>query len=85
MTNDFHKFPRTPHLSVLADSVIRDNKVMTASEREIFLRHELVVEEKVDGANLGISIDVEGNIRAQNRGRTCISQVQDNGKNCPNG
>ena len=68
MTNDFHKFPKTPHLSVLADSVIRDDKVMSESEREMFLRHELVVEEKVDGANLGISFDVEGNIRAQNRG-----------------
>lgn len=41
---------------------------MSASERNEFLRHELVVEEKVDGANLGISFDAEGNIRAQNRG-----------------
>lgn len=68
MTNDFHKFPRTPHLAVLADSVIRDDKVMSASEREIFLRHELVVEEKVDGANLGISFDREARVRCQNRG-----------------
>ena len=41
---------------------------MSESERNEFLRHELVVEEKVDGANLGISFDAEGNIRAQNRG-----------------
>ena len=41
---------------------------MTASERSEFLCHELVVEEKIDGANLGISFDSDGNIRAQNRG-----------------
>ncbi|RKZ60625.1 MAG: DNA ligase [Gammaproteobacteria bacterium] len=41
---------------------------MSVSEREIFLRHELVVEEKVDGANLGISFDGEAHIRCQNRG-----------------
>jgi hypothetical protein len=38
------------------------------SEREEFLRHPLVVEEKVDGANLGLSFDPQGNLRAQNRG-----------------
>lgn len=41
---------------------------MSVSERDEFLRHEIVVEEKVDGANLGISFDSSGNIRAQNRG-----------------
>jgi len=41
---------------------------MSESERDELLRHELVVEEKVDGANLGISFDASGNIRAQNRG-----------------
>ncbi len=68
MTNDFHKFPRTPHLAVLADNVVRDDKVMSELEREMFLRHELVVEEKVDGANLGISFDGEAHARCQNRG-----------------
>ena len=68
MTNVFHKFPGTPHLAVLADNVIRNDKVMSVSEREIFLRHELVVEEKVDGANLGISFDREARVRCQNRG-----------------
>jgi len=68
VTNDFHKFPRTPHLDVLADSVIRDDKVMSESERKMFLRHELVVEEKIDGANLGILFDGEAHARCQNRG-----------------
>ena len=41
---------------------------MSEPEREMFLRHELVVEEKVDGANLGISFGGEAHIRCQNRG-----------------
>jgi ATP-dependent RNA circularization protein (DNA/RNA ligase family) len=66
--SDFFKFPPTPHLALLGDVEIRGDKVMSESERNDFLRHELVIEEKVDGANLGISFDVDGNIRAQNRG-----------------
>ena len=68
MKDDFFKFPSTPHLALLGDVEVRGDKVMSESERNDFLRHELVVEEKVDGANLGISFDAEGNIRAQNRG-----------------
>jgi ATP-dependent RNA circularization protein (DNA/RNA ligase family) len=64
----FFKFPSTPHLVLLGAVEVRGDKVMSESERNDFLRHELVVEEKVDGANLGISFDTEGNIRAQNRG-----------------
>ncbi len=47
---------------------IRGDKVLTESERAEFLRYKLTVEEKVDGANLGLSFDANGNIRAQNRG-----------------
>ncbi|MCB2203450.1 RNA ligase family protein [bacterium] len=47
---------------------IRGDKVFTESEREEFLTHEVTVEEKVDGANLGLSFDSDGNFRAQNRG-----------------
>jgi ATP-dependent RNA circularization protein (DNA/RNA ligase family) len=66
--NDFFKFPSTPHLATLAGVDIRGDKVLSESERDEFLRYDLVVEEKVDGANLGISFDSEGNVRAQNRG-----------------
>jgi ATP-dependent RNA circularization protein (DNA/RNA ligase family) len=65
---DFFKFPSTPHLATMPGVDIRDDKVLTESERDAFLRHELTVEEKVDGANLGLSFDANGNIRAQNRG-----------------
>lgn len=68
MKDDYFKFPSTPHLVLLGAVDVRRDKVMSESERNEFLRHELVVEEKVDGANLGISFDDEGNIRTQNRG-----------------
>lgn len=68
MSKDFFKFPSTPHLALLGDIEVRGDKVMSESERNEFLRHELVVEEKLDGANLGISFDEAGAIRVQNRG-----------------
>jgi hypothetical protein len=68
MKHDFFKFPSTPHLAVLGDIKIRDDKVMPEAERNRFLGSEMVVEEKIDGANLGISFDDKGNIRIQNRG-----------------
>lgn len=68
MKDDFFKFPTTPHLAILGDVQVRGDKVMSEFERNDFLMHELVVEEKVDGANLGISFDPDGKIHAQNRG-----------------
>ena len=68
MKDDFFKFPSTPHLTLPDGLEVRDEKLLSESERDAFLQHELVVEEKVDGANLGISFDVDGNIRTQNRG-----------------
>jgi ATP-dependent RNA circularization protein (DNA/RNA ligase family) len=65
---DFFKFPSTPHLATMPGVDIRVDKVLSDSERDAFLTYEVTVEEKVDGANLGISFDSEGNIRAQNRG-----------------
>lgn len=63
-----HKFPRTPHLANLGSSSVRDDKVFTDRERANFLEHEVTLEEKIDGANLGISFDEEGNVVLQNRG-----------------
>lgn len=68
MKDDFFKFPSTPHLTLPDGINIRGEKLLSESERDAFLCHEVVVEEKVDGANLGISFDVDGNIRVQNRG-----------------
>jgi hypothetical protein len=68
VNGEFFKYPSTPHLAVLGDVDIRGDKVMSEAERNEFLRHELTAEEKVDGANLGLSFDREGNLRVQNRG-----------------
>ena len=68
MNQEIFKFPVTPHLAILGKTIIRDDKVMSRQEREEFLSHELVVEEKVDGANLGISFDDCGSVKFQNRG-----------------
>jgi len=64
----FFKFPSTPHLTTLEGVEVRDDKVLSEAERVAFLRHELTIEEKIDGANLGISFDFEGNLLLQNRG-----------------
>lgn len=68
MKDNFNKYPSTPHLALLDDVEIRGDKIMPEAERDKFLQNKIVVEEKIDGANLGISFDAEGNILAQNRG-----------------
>lgn len=72
----FRKFPKTPHLLWLAPQPARDDKVMTPSEAEAFLSSgEIVVEEKVDGANLGLTFDETGQMRTQNRGNFLEGQL----------
>ncbi|MDA8409410.1 MAG: RNA ligase family protein [Treponema sp.] len=64
----FVRFPHTPHLVWLGEGEPRDDKLMGEEEVRDFLCDEIIVEEKVDGANLGFSIDFDGSLRAQNRG-----------------
>ena len=66
---ELFRFPRTSHLAWIAPDSPRDDKVMSSAECERFLSGEVVVEEKVDGANLGISLDETGMLRVQNRGQ----------------
>ena len=66
---DFFRFPHTPHLAWLGSDTPRDDKVLSASEAGDFLAHTVVIEEKVDGANLGFSVGPDGELRAQNRGQ----------------
>jgi hypothetical protein len=65
---DFFRFPHTPHVAWLGAGVPRDDKVLAPDEVRALLAGEVVVEEKVDGANLGFSTDEHGTLRAQNRG-----------------
>lgn len=66
---DFFRFPRTPHLAWLSSGEPRDDKLLSPEEVDELLSGEVVVEEKLDGANLGISVGVDGKLRAQNRGQ----------------
>ncbi|MBK6528319.1 MAG: RNA ligase family protein [Deltaproteobacteria bacterium] len=65
---DFFRFPHTPHLAWLGDGAPRGDKVLSPAEARALLDGEVIVEEKVDGANVGISLDDAGELRAQNRG-----------------
>lgn len=68
MHDSFHKFPHTPHLLWLGPGQPREDKVLSPSEVADFLTGELVIEEKVDGANLGLSLGPDERLRAQSRG-----------------
>lgn len=65
---EFFRFPHTPHLAWLGKGQPRDDKVLPPGEARELLAGEVIVEEKVDGANVGFSVDEEGRLRAQNRG-----------------
>ena len=68
MAETFFKFPHTPHLAWLSSAPARQDKVLSPPDVRDFLSAEVLVEEKVDGANLGLSVDASGTLRAQNRG-----------------
>jgi ATP-dependent RNA circularization protein (DNA/RNA ligase family) len=65
---DLFRFPRTPHLASLTEHPLRGDKVLSPREAQELLRHNLVVEEKVDGTNVGFSVNSSGRLRAQSRG-----------------
>ena len=71
--NDFFRFPHTPHLVWLSGGEPRDDKVLSPIEVTALLAGKVVVEEKLDGANLGISLSPEGVLRAQNRGQYLLA------------
>jgi len=64
----FFKFPHTPHLIWLARTPCREDKVLSPAEARNFLDGDIAVEEKVDGGNIGFSLDESGALQVQNRG-----------------
>lgn len=64
---ELFRFPHTPHLAWLGDGVPRDDKVLSPDEAREMLSMDVVVEEKLDGANLGFSVSADGKLQAQNR------------------
>lgn len=66
---DFFRFPHTPHIAWLGEGSPRDDKVLLPHEVTELLAAEVVIEEKLDGANVGFSLAPDGSLRAQNRGQ----------------
>lgn len=64
----FYKFPSTPYIFLDNSIQKKEKNYLTDSEIEDFLNNKITIEEKIDGANLGISFDGDGNIALQNRG-----------------
>jgi atypical dual specificity phosphatase len=63
---DFFKFPRTHHLFAMVNSMSRDDLLHERPKN--FYGVPVTVEEKIDGANIGISLDANtGRLVAQNR------------------
>lgn len=65
---DFLRFPHTPHLAWLGKNNPRNDKVLSSMEASNILANPIMLEEKLDGANLGISFSEAGEIQLQNRG-----------------
>jgi hypothetical protein len=66
---EFIKFPTTPHLLWLGEKTLREDKLLSPSQTEEFLHAPVTIEEKVDGANIGFSVNQAGTLRVQNRGQ----------------
>ncbi|MGO4742839.1 RNA ligase family protein [Serratia quinivorans] len=66
---DFFRFPHTPHLMWLGEGSPRSDKMLSPNKVTTLLSGNVVVEEKLDGANLGFSLASGGSLRVQNRGQ----------------
>lgn len=69
---DFFRFPHTPHIAWLGEGQPRGDKLLAPHEVDELLADVVRVEEKLDGANLGLSLGSDGQLRAQNRGQYLI-------------
>eukprot|EP00759_Apiculatamorpha_spiralis_P024822 PhF_6_TR27978/c0_g1_i1/m.41404 len=64
------KFPRTHHLfNVRGSSVLGDDILCDAKAMKPFFEQPIIVEEKIDGSNLGIFLDEDGHVCCVNRGK----------------
>lgn len=65
--NQFIRFPSTPYLVDLGHGEVRRDKILSPEQREHLLSQRVVIEEKVDGQNLGISRQ-DSDLMFQSRG-----------------
>ncbi len=70
--DDFIKYPRTPHL--FGSKGTDDDKHLGPTESEVFIAEaSLIVEEKLDGTNVGIHFTSSGRMVLQCRGRSATA------------
>lgn len=81
---DLVKFPRTFHLFDAGNSVGRDDLLHDTKSASVWFKNKISLEEKVDGSNLGISINESGSILFQNRSHfvNTATQTQVNTELC---
>jgi len=72
MSDAFFRFPQIPHIAWLGSGSARDDKLLSPQEVAELLSDSVVVEEKLDGANLGLSVGPDKRLRAQNRGQYLV-------------
>ena len=65
---EYYKFPVTKYIIAPENGLSRTDRVFSGSEVQQLLQHKLTIEEKIDGANLGISFSGQGDLLLQNRG-----------------
>lgn len=70
---ELFRFPHTPHLTWLGAGEPRGDKVVSPEEMRKLLALKVVVEEKLDGANLGFSVSPDGKLLAQNRSNYLVA------------
>lgn len=68
------KFPRTPHL-FHSRGATSDDIVLSSGEVDKFLRTEVIVQEKVDGANLGFSLTADYQVRNDDHLHICCHRT----------
>lgn len=72
---DFIKYPRTPHL--FGSKGTDDDKHLGESESKTFIADDsLIIEEKIDGTNVGIHFSADGEMVLQCRGHLITEGMQ---------
>lgn len=71
----FYKFPSTPYIET-DTNIKRSDKILQMKEVEVVLSQPITIEEKIDGANLGISFNYSGELQLQNRGSYLIPPLE---------
>jgi atypical dual specificity phosphatase len=61
-----HKFPRTEHVFNIGGATV-DDRILPTDKLEYFLNNDVQITEKVDGAQIGFSLDENFKVIVQNR------------------